>query len=116
VVKRLIGSGCRLGGEWGRSKDGCIRWVDNVEGEGQFWGKCGASHCNQWELCDVVILCGEGWRRSCSLILGGGISCFDFCCFRAITLSLLHLVVTVNWQVLPLIFAVLLPKFNFKVE
>ena len=26
VAKRLIGSGCRLGNEWGRSRDGCIRW------------------------------------------------------------------------------------------
>ena len=26
VAKRLIGSGCRLGGEWGQSRDGCIGW------------------------------------------------------------------------------------------
>jgi len=24
--KRLTGSGCRLGSEWGRSRDGCTRW------------------------------------------------------------------------------------------
>ena len=42
MAKRLIGSGCRLGGEWGQSRDGFIRWVENVEGKGkgkgQFYG------------------------------------------------------------------------------
>ena len=33
-----------------------------------FRHKCGASHCNQWELCGVVILCREGWRRGSSQI------------------------------------------------
>jgi len=56
VAKRLIGSGCCFGCEWGRlSRDRCIRWVSN--GKGQFWGKCGASRCNQWGLCGMVILC-----------------------------------------------------------
>ena len=27
---------------------------------GSFGGKRGASHCNQWELCGVVMLCREG--------------------------------------------------------
>ena len=26
VAKQLIGSGCRLGGKWGRSRGGCTRW------------------------------------------------------------------------------------------
>ena len=26
VKKRLNGSGCRLDGEWSRSRNGCIRW------------------------------------------------------------------------------------------
>jgi len=30
-----------------------------VERKGQFWGKCGTSHCNQWGFRDVVILCRE---------------------------------------------------------
>jgi len=34
VAKRLIGSGCSLGGEWGRSMDGYTRWVEIVEWEG----------------------------------------------------------------------------------
>jgi len=25
-----------LGGEWDRSKDGCIRWGGDIEGEGHF--------------------------------------------------------------------------------
>jgi len=29
--------------------------VEIVEGEGAvFWGKCGASHCNQWGLCGML--------------------------------------------------------------
>ena len=28
--------------------------------KGSFGGKCGTSHCNQWGLCGVVILCHEG--------------------------------------------------------
>jgi len=30
VAKRLIGSGCRLGDEWSRSRDGCITVLDGV--------------------------------------------------------------------------------------
>jgi len=29
--------------------------VKIVECEGQFWGECGASQCNQWELHSVVV-------------------------------------------------------------
>jgi len=37
VAKRLTGSGCRLGDEWGRSRDGCIRWDgDRRRGRGSF--------------------------------------------------------------------------------
>jgi len=40
---------------------------------GSFEGKCrpNASHCNQWGLCGVVILCHEGWRRGSSRITLG---------------------------------------------
>ena len=31
VAKRPIGYGCRLVGEWARSMDKCIRWVELVE-------------------------------------------------------------------------------------
>ena len=34
--------------------------IEIVEGNRQFWGKCGASHCNQRGLCGVIILCREG--------------------------------------------------------
>ena len=30
-----------------------------------------ASHCNQWALCGIVILCREGWQRSSSQITLG---------------------------------------------
>jgi len=33
-----------------------------------FGGKYGASNCNQWGLCGVVILCREGWRPGSSKI------------------------------------------------
>jgi len=26
------------------------------QGEGQFWGEFGASHCNQWGLCCIVVM------------------------------------------------------------
>jgi len=43
-------------GEWGRSRDGCIRWGWwSSKGKGQFCGWILASHCNQWGLCCVVV-------------------------------------------------------------
>ena len=43
-----------------------------MKGKGQFGGgKCWASHCNQWGLCDVVILCRMGWHRGSSQITSG---------------------------------------------
>jgi len=54
VAKWLIGPGYRLGGEWGWSMDGYIRWGrDRRRGRDSFGGKCGASLCNQWGLCCV---------------------------------------------------------------
>jgi len=41
VAKRLIGSGCRLGGDHRRER-------------GSFGGEFGASRCNQWGLCDAL--------------------------------------------------------------
>jgi len=38
VAKRLIGSGCRWGGEWVGRGMGVLDRVEIVEGEGQFWG------------------------------------------------------------------------------
>ena len=37
----------------------------------QFWGMCGTSHCNQWRLCGIVILCHRGWRHCSSQITLG---------------------------------------------
>jgi len=51
VAKWLIGSGCRLGGQWGRSKDGCSRWGGDRRKEGAVLGvNFRASHCNQYGL------------------------------------------------------------------
>jgi len=47
VAKRLSGSGCRWDGEWGRTRDGCIRWGRlSSQGRGSFGVEFGASHCN----------------------------------------------------------------------
>ena len=48
VAKRLIGPGCRLGGEWGRSRMGVLDGVLSSKGKESFGGKCGAFHCIQW--------------------------------------------------------------------
>jgi len=37
---------------------------DRRKRRGNLEGKYGASHCNQWGLCGVI-LCRERWRRSC---------------------------------------------------
>jgi len=55
----------------GVGRDACIRWVEIVEGKGSSGGKCGASRCNQWGLCGVVVLYFEGWRCGFSLITFG---------------------------------------------
>jgi len=57
VAKRLIGSGYRLSGEWGRSRMGVLdRGGDrSSKGRGSFGGVFGASHCNQCGLCCVVV-------------------------------------------------------------
>jgi len=45
----------------GLGTEGCIRWGgDCRRGMGSFGGECGTSHCNQWGLCGIVILCHEG--------------------------------------------------------
>ena len=41
VAKWLIGSGCRLGGEWGWLKDGCIGGAYRRRGRGSFGVKLG---------------------------------------------------------------------------
>jgi len=65
------------GGEWGRSRDGyrLLDGVKIVERKGSFWYKCGASHYNQRELCGVVNLYRDGWRRGCSQIALGFLVC-----------------------------------------
>jgi len=51
---------------------GCIRWGwRSSKRKGSFGGKCGASHCNQWGLCGIVIFCREGWQCSSSQITLG---------------------------------------------
>ena len=47
AVSGVSGVGCRGIGVL----DGCRM------GRGSFGGKCGASRCNQWGLCGMVILC-----------------------------------------------------------
>jgi len=47
---------------------GVLDGVEIVEGKGQFWGKCGASHCNQRGLCGIVVLCRDGRSRGSSQI------------------------------------------------
>ena len=47
--------GAIWGDEWGRAWYGRIRWVVIVEGEEAVWGEFGASHCNQWDLCDALL-------------------------------------------------------------
>ena len=43
------------GGECGRSRNGCTRfWWWSSKGKGSFGGEFGASHCNQWGLCDAL--------------------------------------------------------------
>jgi len=44
---------------------------DRRREKGSIEVKCGASHCNQWGLRSVVILCREGWLRGCSQITLG---------------------------------------------
>jgi len=39
---------------------GVLDGVEIVKGKAQFGGKCGASQCNQWRLCGIVILCHKG--------------------------------------------------------
>jgi len=43
----------------------------SLKGMDSFGGKCGTSHCNQWRLCGVVILCRKMWRRGSSQITLG---------------------------------------------
>ena len=45
--------------------------MEIVEREGAVLGVNVDNPCNQWELCCVVILCREGWRRSTSQITLG---------------------------------------------
>jgi len=42
---------------------GILDGVEIVEGEGHFRGNCGASHCNQWGLCCVVVRNCVNWSR-----------------------------------------------------
>jgi len=44
---------------------------DRRRGREVLSGKYGASRCNQWELCGVVILYREGWQRGSSQIILG---------------------------------------------
>jgi len=39
---------------------GVLDGLEIAEGKGQFWGKCGAAHCNQLGLCGVVIFSMRG--------------------------------------------------------
>jgi len=58
-------------GECGRSRDGCIRWEWwSSKGKRQFGGKFGESHCNQWELCCVVVW--SAWTDRAVVWTGAG--------------------------------------------
>jgi len=68
---KTAGSRCHLGW-WVGSVEGCIRWGgDRQRRRGSFGGKCRTSHCDQWGLCGIVILCREGWQRGFSQITLG---------------------------------------------
>jgi len=56
VTKRLIGSGCFLGDEWGQSRDEYVRWGWwSSRGKGSFGSEFGLCHGNQWGLFCVVV-------------------------------------------------------------
>ena len=57
-----------LGGEWDRSRDGCIRWGWSSKWMGSFGGKCEASHCKQRDSLP------EGRRRGSSKLLSDFLS------------------------------------------
>jgi len=61
------------GGEWDWSREGVLDGVVIVEGKGQFWGKYGASHCNQWNSLR------EERRRGSSQITLGFLVFHHFC-------------------------------------
>jgi len=45
------------GGEWGRSRNArVLDGVVIVERKGSFVSEFGASHCNQWRLCNAALL------------------------------------------------------------
>jgi len=43
---------------------------DRQRKRGSFGGNCGASHCNQWGLCDVVLCCDRKQCSSSQITLG----------------------------------------------
>ena len=55
----------------GRGMGVLDRSGDRRRGKGIFGGKCAASHCNQWGLRGVAILCHEGRRCGSSQITLG---------------------------------------------
>jgi len=60
-----------LDGEWGQSRDGCIRWGGDLRRErGSFGGKCGHPIVTIRE-CGIVILCCEGLQHGSSQITLG---------------------------------------------
>ena len=75
MVKRLIGSGCRLDGEWSRSRMGVLDGGGDRRREGTVLGrgKYGAFHCrpNQWGLCGIF-----------SAVRGGGVLLWDILSFN----------------------------------
>ena len=50
MAKWLIRSACRLGGVWGRPREGVLEEMEMVivEGKGEIKGEFGACLCNQW--------------------------------------------------------------------
>ena len=58
--------------KWGQSREGVsYEGGDRLRRRGSFWDKCAASHCNQWRLRGLVILCREWRRRGSSRITLG---------------------------------------------
>ena len=57
MAKWLIGSGCSLGGLVMSVEGWVYRWVnDHRRGRDNFRSEFGASHCNQWGICCIVVL------------------------------------------------------------
>ena len=59
----------------GRGMRQVVEFGDRSTGGGNFWGECGAPHCNQWGVCGVAVRkcvnlrsCGLEWCMAKALV------------------------------------------------